>query len=56
MTLDISSSVLPTLQESAMTHLNTLLATQDPSLLSWLMSSKRKDTIKRVKETMSMLV
>ena len=29
MTLDISSPVLLTLRESAITHLNTLLATQD---------------------------
>src|SRR5258708_37182519 len=43
MTLDISSPVLPTLQARAMTHLNTFLAPQDLSLLSWLMSSKRKD-------------
>jgi integrase len=34
MTLDIYSHVLPTLQETAMTHLNTLLATQDLPLLS----------------------
>jgi len=46
MTLDISSPVLPTFRESAMTHLHTLLAPQDLSLLSWLMSSKGKDTIK----------
>jgi len=48
--------ILPTLQESAMTHLNILLATQDLSLLSQLMSTKRKDTLKRVKEIMSMPV
>jgi len=46
MALDISSPVLPTFRESAMTHLNTLLATQDLSLRSWLLSSKRKDIIK----------
>ncbi|HEY4036227.1 MAG TPA: site-specific integrase [Ktedonobacteraceae bacterium] len=34
MTLDIYSHVLPTLQERAMTHLNTLLTAQDLSLLS----------------------
>jgi hypothetical protein len=56
MTLDISSPVLPTFRESAMTHLHTLLATQDLSLLSWLMSSKRKDTIKRVRKIMSMRI
>ncbi len=50
MTLDISSLLLPTFRENAMTHLHTLLAPQDLSLLSWLLSSKRKDPIKRVKE------
>jgi hypothetical protein len=45
MTLDISSPVLPTFRKSAMAHLHTLLAPQDLSLLSWLMSSKRKDRI-----------
>ena len=34
MTLDIYSHVLPTLQERAMTHLNTLLTAQDLSLRS----------------------
>ena len=34
MTLDIYSHVLPTLQENAMAHLNTLLAAQDLSLRS----------------------
>jgi hypothetical protein len=53
MTLDTSSLLLPTFRENAMTPLHTLLAPQDLSLLSWLMSSKRKDTIKRVKEIMS---
>jgi hypothetical protein len=50
MTLDISSPVLPTFQENAMTHLTILLAPQDLWLLSSLMSSKRKDTIKRREE------
>jgi hypothetical protein len=44
----------PQADESAMTHLNTLLAPQDLSLLSWLMSSKRKDRIKCVKQIMPM--
>jgi hypothetical protein len=35
----------PQADESAMTHLNTFLAPQDLSLLSWLMSTKRKDRI-----------
>lgn len=34
MTLDIYSHVLPTLQENAMAHLNTLLTAQDLSLRS----------------------
>jgi hypothetical protein len=42
MTLSISPPVLPTFQECAMIHLSTLLAPQDLSLLSWLMSRKRK--------------
>jgi hypothetical protein len=46
MTLNISSPVLPPpFRERAMTHLHTLLAPQDLLLLSWLMSSKRKDCI-----------
>ncbi|HEY4035247.1 MAG TPA: hypothetical protein VGL94_14905 [Ktedonobacteraceae bacterium] len=42
--------------KGAMIHLNTLLAPQDLSLLSWLMSSKRKHTIKRVRKIMSMRI
>ncbi len=52
MTLDISSLLLPTFRESAMTHLHTLLTPQDLSL----MSSKRKDSITCVKEIMPMPV
>jgi site-specific recombinase XerD len=54
MTLDISSHVLPTLQETAMTHLHTLLAPQDLSLLSWLLSRTRKDRSTWVKTIMPM--
>jgi hypothetical protein len=42
--------------EGVMAYLNTFLAPQDLSVLSWLMSSKRKDSIKCVKEIMPMPV
>jgi hypothetical protein len=44
------------IRESAMAHLNILLAPQDPSLLSSLLSSKKDDSTKWVKEIMPMPV